>query len=93
MNRVMADQRIQTQVAELRAKDPKLGIAGARHAVVTRKKPPPHSWRTFQLAFVISQLPLLTAPTAPKRSGALARAQLLFFPTGGGKTEAYLDGM
>ena len=90
MNRVMADQRIQTQVAELRAKDPKLGIAGARHAVVTRKKPPPHSWRTFQLAFVISQLPLLTAPTAPKRSGALARAQLLFFPTGGGKTEAYL---
>ena len=36
------------------------------------------------------QLPLLTNPAADKRSGDLAKAQLLFFPTGGGKTEAYL---
>ena len=36
------------------------------------------------------QLPLLTDPAAEKRSGDLAKAQLLFFPTGGGKTEAYL---
>ena len=36
------------------------------------------------------QLPLLTNPVAAKRSGDLATAQLLFFPTGGGKTEAYL---
>ena len=36
------------------------------------------------------QLPLLTDPAADKRSGELAKAQLLFFPTGGGKTEAYL---
>ena len=36
------------------------------------------------------QLPLLTDPAADKRSGDLAKAQLLFFPTGGGKTEAYL---
>ena len=50
----------------------------------------PHSWRTFQLAFILMQLPLLTDPAAAKRSGDLAKAQLLFFPTGGGKTEAYL---
>ena len=51
----------------------------------------PHSWRTFQLAFILMQLPLLTDPAAPMRSrGDLAKAQLLFFPTGGGKTEAYL---
>ena len=50
----------------------------------------PHSWFTFQLAFILMQLPLLTDPAAAKRSGDLATAQLLFFPTGGGKTEAYL---
>ena len=50
----------------------------------------PHSWFTFQLAFILMQLPLLTDPAADKRSGDLAKAQLLFFPTGGGKTEAYL---
>ena len=50
----------------------------------------PHSWFTFQLAFILMQLPLLTDPAAAKRSGDLAKAQLLFFPTGGGKTEAYL---
>ena len=36
------------------------------------------------------QLPALTDPALPRRSGDLAAAQLLFFPTGGGKTEAYL---
>ena len=90
MNRVMADQRIQTQVAELRAKDPKLGIDEARTAVLVDKGARAHSWRTFQLAFILTQLPLLTDPAAPKRSGDLACAQLLFFLTGGGKTEAYL---
>lgn len=90
MNRVMADQRIQTQVAELRAKNPRIGIAAARAAVLDDKGAKAHSWRTFQLAFILTQLPLLTDPAAPKRSGDLANAQLLFFPTGGGKTEAYL---
>ena len=90
MNRVMADQRIQTQVTEHRAKRPKLSIDDARAAVLADKGAGAHSWRTFQLAFILTQLPLLTDPAAPKRSGDLANAQLLFFPTGGGKTEAYL---
>jgi len=86
---VMADQRIQSQVAQLRAANPTLGIDQARAAVLA-KGPKAYSWFTFQLAFVLMQLPLLTDPGADKRSGDLAKAQLLFFPTGGGKTEAYL---
>ncbi|MFD0564614.1 hypothetical protein ACFQ2M_23300 [Kitasatospora saccharophila] len=90
MNRVMANQRIHTQVAEHRAKHPQVSIEQARAAVLADKGAKAHSWRTFQLAFILMQLPLLTDPAAEKRSGDLAKAQLLFFPTGGGKTEAYL---
>lgn len=89
MNQVMADQRIQSQVAQLRAANSKLGIEAACDAVLAEGSKT-HSWRTFQLAFVLMQLPLLTDPGAQQRSGDLAKAQLLFFPTGGGKTEAYL---
>lgn len=90
MNKVMADQRVHTQVAEYRAKHPQVSVKQARAVVLAEKGAKAHSWRTFQLAFILMQLPLLTDPAAEKRSGDLAKAQLLFFPTGGGKTEAYL---
>jgi hypothetical protein len=89
MNEVMADQRVQSQVARRRAQDPDESVEEARAAVLGQARSP-HSWFTFQLAFILMQLPLLTNPAAAKRSGDLATAQLLFFPTGGGKTEAYL---
>lgn len=44
------------------------------------------AWRPFQLAFVLLGLPALADPTHPDR----AVADLIYFPTGGGKTEAYL---
>ncbi|MFI6457190.1 DISARM system helicase DrmA [Streptosporangium amethystogenes] len=88
MNQVMADQRIQSQVAQARGDNPKLSIEAAQDAV--RKKENYAHWRTFQLAFILMQLPALTDPASELRSGDLAKAQLLFFPTGGGKTEAYL---
>jgi hypothetical protein len=44
------------------------------------------AWRTFQLAFVLLNLPGLADPKHPDRDVV----DLLFFPTGGGKTEAYL---
>ncbi|WP_331452054.1 DISARM system helicase DrmA [Streptomyces sp. SS162] len=100
MNRVMADQRVQSQVAQRRANQPEQSresLDEARAAVLEAGEQEEqgagnlaHSWRTFQLAFVLMQLPLLSDPAAEKRSGDLAKAQLLFFPTGGGKTEAYL---
>jgi ribosomal protein L24E len=49
------------------------------------------SWYPFQLAFVLLNLPGLVDPTHPERSHPTqALADLLWFPTGGGKTEAYL---
>ena len=44
------------------------------------------AWRPFQLAFILACLPELVEPSRPARS----LVDLIFFPTGGGKTEAYL---
>lgn len=88
MNRVMADQRVRSQIAAARAVDSGLSIEEAEARVLAGDYP--HHWRVFQLAFILMQLPALTDPALPRRSGDLAAAQLLFFPTGGGKTEAYL---
>lgn len=43
-------------------------------------------WRLFQLAFVLMNLAGIAAGEHPDRE----RVELIFFPTGGGKTEAYL---
>ena len=49
------------------------------------------SWRPFQLAFILLSIPSLADPTHKDRTKPLeAFADLLWFPTGGGKTEAYL---
>lgn len=49
------------------------------------------SWYPFQLAFILLNLPGITEFDHPERSESPhAVADLLWFPTGGGKTEAYL---
>ena len=50
------------------------------------------SWRPFQLAFVLMSIPSLANPEHLDRRGEADHsfADLLWFPTGGGKTEAYL---
>ena len=59
------------------------------------------SWHLFQIAFIVSQLPALAIregitngewPSGSSRSwdNVLNWADVLWFPTGGGKTEAYL---
>jgi hypothetical protein len=82
MNRVMADQRIHSQIAERRAKDPSLSVAQAEADVLTGAFP--HHWRVFQLAFIVMQLRALTDPTLPRRSGRRAKVELLIYPPGGG---------
>lgn len=60
-----------------------------RRAATEGRRPealPPPAWRPFQLAFQLMCLPELVDPTHPRRR----TVDLLFFPTGGGKTEAYL---
>ena len=46
----------------------------------------PPAWYPFQLAFILTNLAGLVEPKHPDRN----IVDLLFFPTGGGKTEAYL---
>ena len=91
-NLAMAMQREHTEIAVERAKSPGLTYADAAALV---DEPRRRSWRPFQLAFVLLNLPSLTDPQHPDRALASAAngpglADLLFFPTGGGKTEAYL---
>jgi len=55
-------------------------------ALRQRLKLPEYTWRAFQLAFILVNLPGLADPHDKHRE----TVDLLFFPTGGGKTEAYL---
>lgn len=88
-NSAMADQRRRTSVSRRRI-DRGLTLAEAE-AEVEEEGEKAASWRPFQLAFVLLNLPSLTDPAHPERAAdRSATVDLLFFPTGGGKTEAYL---
>lgn len=88
-NEAMADQRRHSDIARLR-EEQSLTYAEAS-AAVQKKGAAAASWRPFQLAFVLLNLPSITDPAHPERAAnANALVDLLFFPTGGGKTEAYL---
>lgn len=83
-NTTMALQRVRTMFTEKRRRDPKAKLA-------TYDKVENRRWRPFQLAFILINLPSLCDLEHEDRVGkTMARADLLWFPTGGGKTEAYL---
>ncbi|MCB0027125.1 MAG: DISARM system helicase DrmA, partial [Anaerolineales bacterium] len=80
-NRAMADQRVHSIHAENVRQDKESDV-DAIDAVSAN-----HTWRTFQLAFILLNLVGLTDVTHSERNEL---TDLLWFPTGGGKTEAYL---
>jgi hypothetical protein len=86
-NHTMWQQRVHTLVGLARRDDPKLNLADAEALIAAK---PNWSWRPFQIAFVLVNLPSLADPTHAERQLDTGTADLLFFPTGGGKTEAYL---
>ena len=55
-----------------------------------------NSWRLFQIVFIVSLIPDIVAcdenimPPEEKQKTTLSEVSLLYFPTGGGKTEAFL---
>ena len=85
-NAAMWRQRVHTMASAARRADPELGVEEAEARFTGAEH---HSWRPFQLAFLLVNVPALTRPTHPDRVGD-GLVDLLFFPTGGGKTEAYL---
>lgn len=83
-NRVMALQRVHSIFAlKMRRKE--------EVVIADLDIPKNRSWRPFQLAFLLLSIPSLTDPRHHDRTNpSEAFADLLWFPTGGGKTEAYL---
>lgn len=83
-NRAMAQQRVRGIYARKRRQ-------GEAVTVDELNIPANRTWHPFQLAFLLLSVPALADPEHADRTEPLAAyADLLWFPTGGGKTEAYL---
>lgn len=83
-NEAMWQQRIHSDLVAAK-------VRGENASLEEKDTAENRSWRPFQLGFILALLPSLSSPEHPDRSAdPSAIADLLWFPTGGGKTEAYL---
>jgi hypothetical protein len=86
-NRAMLRQQLRSRLPRrpvTLTKDGFFKVEGS--APTISEKPESAYWRPFQIAFLLAALPDLVDDTSPTRN----LVDLIFFPTGGGKTEAYL---
>ncbi len=83
-NRAMYQQRIHSIYSEKKRRGESVELKDI-------DVPENRTWRTFQIAFILLNLPSVTVLHHRDRTHPTeALADLLWFPTGGGKTEAYL---
>jgi hypothetical protein len=89
MNRAMLLQQIHYKLA---SDDIRHWVRDGRHLRLDRQYTAPdyssaqNAWRPFQLAFILMNLRSLADPQSEERQ----LVDVIWFPTGGGKTEAYL---
>ena len=87
-NQAMGLQRVRSLAVQARRHDSSRDV---EDLVSEFDVPRNRSWRPFQLAFILLAIPALVDPRHPdRRGGGEGLVDLLWFPTGGGKTEAYL---
>ena len=89
MNEAMAMQQIHYQISSQRIR--RWVLKSGRLELETSFEPPkykdyPGEWRPFQLAFILMNLKAIADPNSKDRE----IVDVIWFPTGGGKTEAYL---
>jgi hypothetical protein len=80
--------------SDLLRNDPRLDRAfKLANSAFARAKGAQAAWRLFQFVFIITELGALSGredPSNPRLRAELDAVDVLWFPTGGGKTEAYL---
>lgn len=89
-NLAMARQRVRSIFMQKHPAGPNLDADIDVETAALMSQAANHSWRPFQLAFFLLLIPCLADPTHEHRTEEFGTADLLWFPTGGGKTEAYL---
>lgn len=86
-NQAMLSQQVRSSLPLRKVTQSKSGVWEVQGAHPSAEVPSGRgNWRPFQIAFLLSVVPELVKPDEEHRNSV----DLIFFPTGGGKTEAYL---